>query len=163
MGRSRHADLGPLHSTSSTCCSSSVKARTPDDPYTDEQLGLAWRLHGAELMAGAASAPGDRFWAYRHFELGIEPPATRLERVLELYRCGLLTDEELIRIASDAEHARQALSRACGHRGPAASRSRWSARQRGARGRGDRDRRGALSAQRTLSPAENLAGPLDRP
>ena len=56
-------------------------------------------------MAGAASVPGDRFWGYWKFDLGIEPPATRLERVLELDRRGLLTDEERSRIASDAEHA----------------------------------------------------------
>ena len=112
-------------------------------------------------MAGAASAPGDRFWGYWHFELGVEPPATRLERVLELDRRGLLTDEERGRIASDAEHAAK---RYRGHvYGAPRRRGVDGAPTAGARGRGDRDRRGALSAQRTLSPAENLAGALDRP
>ncbi len=162
MGRSRHADLGPPPLDEFDLPFILGQGPDPDDPYTDEQLGLAWRLHGAELMAGAASAPGDRFWGYWDFELGIDEPTTRLERVLELDRCGLLTDEERSRIAADAERAAKRFRGhvVTGPRGVAESMERAAA---GARGRGDRDRRGALSAQRTLSPAGNLAGPLDRP
>lgn len=80
----------------------------PDDlGYSDEQLELGWQRYREELIDRGAHRPGDRTWAYWHFELEIEEPATRLERVLALEERGLLTDQERERIKVDAAHARE--------------------------------------------------------
>lgn len=79
----------------------------PDNlPFTDEQLEWGWERYGEELME-TRRPPGDRPWAHWVYDLGIEEPATRLERVLALDERGLLTEEERRKIVSQAEHARK--------------------------------------------------------
>ena len=50
---------------------------------------------------------GERVFGYWRFELGIDQPRTKLERVLELDRRGLLTDDERRELIAEAEHARK--------------------------------------------------------
>ena len=57
-------------------------------------------------MEQGAHQPGDRQWGYWRYDLGIEEPATRLERVLALEERGLLTEEERRKIVSEGEYAR---------------------------------------------------------
>ncbi len=68
---------------------------------------MGWERYGEELMETGARPPGDGPWAHWVYDLGIEEPATRLERVLALDERGLLTEEERRKIVSQAEHARK--------------------------------------------------------
>jgi hypothetical protein len=72
----------------------------------DAEREEAWRHHGTDLVAGGAYQPGDRAWAAWRYDVGIEEPATRLERVVALQERGLLTDTEREDIAGAAEWAR---------------------------------------------------------
>ncbi len=72
------------------------------------ELEAAWRAYGAELTQGQrVRRPGERIWGYWRFELGIAQPPTKLERVLELDRRGLLFDDERRQLVVEAEHARK--------------------------------------------------------
>jgi hypothetical protein len=80
----------------------------PAGKYTDDQLERAWQIYGEEFAADLGRGePGQRPWGWWRFVVGVEEPATCIERVLLLAERGLLTDEERRRIASDAAHARK--------------------------------------------------------
>ena len=70
---------------------------------SEAEREAAWRHHGDAVMENAARQPGDRPFGYWLYDVGVEEPPTRLERVLLLHERGLLTDEELRRIRAEAE------------------------------------------------------------
>ena len=89
-------------------------------------------------MEQGAHQPGDRQWGYWRYDLGIEEPATRLERVLALEERGLLTEEERRKIVSEGETPATAAS----SRTPTSSpRRRRRRRTRCAGGSGARTKR----------------------
>jgi hypothetical protein len=77
------------------------------DPYTDAQLERGSQVYGQELISDShRGEPGSRLSGQWVFDLGIDPPSTRLERVLALAERGELTEDEREQITADAAHAR---------------------------------------------------------
>jgi hypothetical protein len=99
---------------------------TTFDPFTDEELELAWEQHREELMEPGPSLPGSRPWAWWFFEAGREEYLTPypldfegtteehaeaindhyIEPVVFLAKNGFLTDDELAAIAEKANEAK---------------------------------------------------------
>ena len=94
-------------------------------------LEAGWLAHGAQLIQGQrVHRPGERIWGYWVFELGIDRPETRLDRVLELERRGLLTDDERGRLIAEAEHARKSSREPHVVTSPASARAMYERQQR---------------------------------
>jgi hypothetical protein len=106
MGRAHHVDNAPpLENVDlELLCGPAEGDVWPAEMLAELEAG--WRAHAEELMQSQrVRRPGERVWAFWVFELGIDRPETRLERVLELLRRGLLADDERRELIAEAEHA----------------------------------------------------------
>jgi len=76
------------------------------DP-TVEELGVAWELHGARLMADYNGPPGTRPWAWWTFNLGEEMPQGGWDaEAIRLAELGELRPDELAALHERANEAK---------------------------------------------------------
>jgi hypothetical protein len=107
------------------------------DPFTDQDLRTAWEYDRARLMEQSCPRPGDRPWAWWHFEAGRDEHLTEyplrqgepideranaidayyLEPVVYLAEHGHLRDDEIAAIAERANEARMRVGTPAEHYG----------------------------------------------
>lgn len=78
---------------------------------TEQELRLAWHAYRGEFGSGDCGPPrcACRMWAYWKFEIGEERPEGE-DEALRLAELGLITDDEVAKIAEDARRARERLA-----------------------------------------------------
>jgi hypothetical protein len=78
------------------------------DDFTEEDLEIAWRIHGAAIMSGSERRHGSRPGAWWIFDKGSEPPPMEPgAKELRLAELGELSEQEREDLAKRAAEARQ--------------------------------------------------------
>jgi hypothetical protein len=82
-------------------CGSPPRWAEPSAFASEEERRATWEAHRDEF-AGMNGFPGNRCWAYWHYELGIERPEDREEAILLLAKRGDLEPRELRLVAEES-------------------------------------------------------------
>ena len=80
------------------------------DDFTEEDLEVGWRIHGAKLMQGWEFRDASRPWGWWVFEQGEDPPPLEPgAKELRLAQLGEITDDECAALAKRAIEAKAKL------------------------------------------------------